>query len=320
MKKYQSNPVAVVVNSGDSNGYGVIVNLGRQGIPVWSVDSNPQNITFFSKYAKKIICPDYERSEEEFIDFLLGVGKFLSPKPVLFVTGDLQLLVVLKYREKLEDYFHLPMASLDVVEKLVDKVKFYEILKEFKVPHATTYVPETAAQVEELSNQLLYPYIIKPVQSKFFSQKFGNKCLEANSPEELIQQYKKVAQEEDKVIIQKQLAGTERYLVYTYFNSNSQALAVTCYKKLRIQPMDYGNASMCRIKWEPAAIRLCLQVLKKLNYKGLAEAEIQLDKNDGEFKLTEINARSTTQTRLSARYGMNMEYIAYQDTLGHNPK
>ncbi len=31
-------PVAVVVNSETPNGYGVIVNLGREGVPALSVD------------------------------------------------------------------------------------------------------------------------------------------------------------------------------------------------------------------------------------------------------------------------------------------
>ena len=56
--------------------------------------------------------------------------------------------------------------------------------------------------------------------------------------------------------------------------------------------------------------------MREIGYTGLAEAEIQRDQSDGELKLVEINARSTTQTRLAARYGMNMEYLAYREILG----
>ena len=316
MRVHYKKHAAVVVNSGGTNGYGVVVNLGRQGIPVISVDSNPKNNTFFSKYASKAICPDYKKSKEAFLDFLLNLGKSLKPKPVLFVTNDLQLLCILERKEEFEKYFYLPMAGKQVVEKLVDKELFYKELRKLRLPYAETYSPVDLGDVTALSAKIRYPFIVKPVQSKTFSKKFGNKCLEVNSSRELIEIYRKVAVEEDRIIVQKQIAGTERYLVYTYFNQNSIPLSVTCYKKRRINPIDYGNACMCEIVWESEAINLCINTLKKISYKGLAEAEIQRDQNDGQLKFVEINARTTTESKLSAKLGCNMEYIAYQDMLG----
>lgn len=313
--KYKQPP-AVVVNSGSSNCYGVVVNLGRKGVPVLSVDSNPRNITFLSRYAKKVLSPDYKISEDKFIDFLLNLGTHLYPKPVLFVTGDLKVLAVLRHKEKLEQYFHMPMTSLDIAEKLINKVDFYRILGEFNIPHAKTYIPNDLSEVKMISQSLDYPYIIKPEQSSAFVYKFGNKCLRVDSGKELIALYKKVAVEEEKIIIQKELAGTERYLVYMYLNQDSMPLAICCYKKVRIEPIDYGNATVCKTVWEPEVVKLGLNLLQRIGYKGLAEAEIQRDERDGELKLVEINARSTTEARLSAKCGMNMEYIAYRDILG----
>ncbi len=316
MRVHNKKNAAVVVNSGGTNGYGVVVNLGRQGIPVISVDSNPKNNTFFSKYASKAICPDYKTSREAFLHFLLNLGKSLKPKPVLFVTNDLQLLCILEKKDEFEKYFYLPMASKDVVEKLVDKQLFYKELAKLRLPYAETYLPANEDEVKAISIKISYPYIVKPVQSKTFSKKFGNKCLEVNSGPELLETFRDVTREEDRIIVQKRIAGTERYLVYTYFNQNCVPLSVSCYKKRRINPIDYGNACMCEIVWEPEAISLCINTLKKISYKGIAEAEIQRDWNDGQLKFVEINARTTTEAKLSAKSGCNMEYIAYQDMLG----
>lgn len=169
MNRYYKKPVAVVVNSGGANGYGVIVNLGREGVPIVSIDSNP-GIIPFSKYASKAVCPDYLISEDKFIEFLLDLGKKLIPKPVLFVTNDLQLLCILKYKKIFEQYYHMPMASRDVVEKLVDKSIFYRVLEEFKLPHAKTHTPKSLTEAKTISEKIDYPYIIKPVQSKTFSE------------------------------------------------------------------------------------------------------------------------------------------------------
>ena len=60
-----------------------------------------------------------------------------------------------------------------------------------------------------------------------------------------------------------------------------------------------------------------MRVLENIGYYGIAEAELQRDPLDGKLKLIEINARTTTEARLSVRCGMNMEHIAYCDILGN---
>jgi len=316
MKIFNANPVAVVINTGDSNGYGVIRNLGRKGIPVISVDSDSANITFFSRYAVRRKCPDIEDSEEKFIDFLLNLGCHFNPKPVLFVTGDIELLAVLKHRDQLQSSYYLPPTELDIAEKLVNKKQFYKMLDELGIPHATTYFPKGLLDIERMSQDIPYPCIIKPTNSRSFRKKFQVKCFKASSDEELIELYKRVTSQREDVIIQKEISGNERYLVYTYFNRNSKPLAVCCYRKIRLLPIDYGNACLCETIWNPEVAGFALDALRKIGYRGLAEPEIQRDLEDGELKLIEINPRSTTETRLSARCGMNMEYIAYCDILG----
>jgi D-aspartate ligase len=310
------SPVAVVVNTGDANSYGVVVNLGRAGIPVISVDSDPANITFKSRYAVQLLCPDCNDSEQAFVDFILELGQGLGSKSVLFITGDKQLMVLLKHREKLEQFYLIPHASYEVAEKLVNKVSFYQTLEKHNISHARTYLPESIDDVEHFSNDLEYPYILKPAQSQTFSKKFGNKCLKVNSSAELLSAYRKVASEETNIIVQKEIIGTERYLVYTYFSHDSKPLGICCYKKIRIFPIDFGNACVCKTMMDQEIVDLCINFLKEINYRGLAEAEIQRDQSDGKLKLVEINARSTTQSRLPEKCGVNMEYIAYQHVLG----
>ncbi len=307
---------AVVINSGNSNGYGVVVNLGRQGIPVLSVDFNPRNVTFYSKYAKRVLSPDPTASQNAYIEFLVNLGKSLIPKPVLFVTGDEMVLIILAHRDKLEACFHMPMAPLEIARKLLVKKEFYRMLDQFSVPHAKTYSPGDLSEVEALCTDLDYPYILKPSRSSNFAARFHNKCLRIDSPDALIECYKKVTAQEKEVILQQELLGTERYLVYTCLDSSSRPMAVNCYKKVRIFPIDYGNACACETVWEPEAVAMTLSTLTKMGYRGLAEAEVHRDARDGQLKLVEINARSTTEARLSAHCGMNMEYFVYRDALG----
>ncbi|MDI6793644.1 MAG: hypothetical protein QME81_12405 [bacterium] len=308
-------PTAVVVNDAGPNGYGVILNLGRAGIPVISVNPDPKNITFYSRYAAKAVSPGVEK-ETELIEFLIGIGKRLSPKPVLFITGDIALLVILRHKHKLEKYFHFPIADLAIIEKLVNKKYFYQTLQEIGADHPRTYFPRDLSEVEAVRTDLHYPYIVKPVNSQSFKKKLGVKILKVNSARELIESYKKATDAGEEVVLQQEIPGEERYLVYTYFNRNLKPVAVACYKKVRLSPRKYGNACVCESVWEPEVVDFVLGVIAKLKFWGLAEPEVQRDPRDGRLKLIEINARSTTETRLSAALGMNMEFLAYSECIG----
>ena len=50
----------------------------------------------------------------------------------------------------------------------------------------------------------------------------------------------------------------------------------------------------------------------------MAEPEFKMDPRDGQYKLLEINARTTMQSALPATCGVNIEYAAYLDTIGQH--
>jgi predicted ATP-grasp superfamily ATP-dependent carboligase len=316
VRRRSSRPVAVLVNTGDANSYGMVANLGSAGVSVISVSSDPDNLTFHSRYVQGVICPDFVSAEAAFVGFLLELGQRISPKPVLFANGDEISLVLLRNRESLQVCYHLPFAPYDLALQLTDKVAFYRLLEEHQIPHARTYLPQTSEEVEALAEKVTFPCIIKPSQSQTFSSIFGNKCLRVDSPEQLLELYAKVAKLEPQVIVQDLLQGTERYLVYNYVSQSGEHKAISVYRKERIFPIDFGNATACRSIVDTDLEEQATHLLKALNYTGLGEAEFQRDARDGQLKVVEINIRSTTQSRLSAACGVNMEYIAYRDLLG----
>ena len=57
-------------------------------------------------------------------------------------------------------------------------------------------------------------------------------------------------------------------------------------------------------------------LLKAFGYAGLAEIEYKLDKNNGKYRLIEINPRHWDQHELGNLVGVNLTWIAYQDLVG----
>ena len=281
-----------------SNDLGVIRGLGRHGIPIILLDVDRSSMTRYSKYiSKKLTCPDPKGSEIRFINFLLDVGKQMDKKCMIIPIGDAEVMALSKYKEKLERFFLLPIPSFEVAQKLVNKKKFYKLLDQISIPHPKTYFPEDISELKSIGREIDYPYIIKPAYSHLFGEEFNTKGFVINSPQELDRAAEKLRDKNLEVVIQEIIPGKEIYMFYTYFNKKSEPIAICGYDKLRQYPPDFGCGSLCKSAWRSVPIDSAIQVLKAIKYHGIAEPEFKRDPRDGKYKLLEINARTTTESR-----------------------
>ncbi|MFC1985411.1 hypothetical protein ACFLWC_00270 [Chloroflexota bacterium] len=318
MPAKDDNPTSVIVTGGNSiNNLGVVRNLGRHGVPIVLLSADHVDMVRYSRYiSKKITSPSLNKPETQFIDCLLDIGKQMNKKHMLIPTNDIEALILSRYRDDLEQFYILPMPSLKVIQKLVDKKRFYKLLDQLSIPHPKTYFPKDIAELKSIAEQIEYPYIIKPAYSHLFAKEFGSKNFAINSQHELNKAVEKLGRKDLEVVIQEIIPGNEIYMFYTYFNKDSEPVAICGYDKLRQYPPDFGSGSLCRSSQRHAPIDLAIQVLKAIKYYGIAEPEFKRDPRDGKYKLLEINARTTTESSLPPRCGVNIEYTAYLDATG----
>ena len=324
-KKTQSEPdsqTGVIVTAGlTANALGVIRTFGRRGIPVVYIDSERHALARYSRYIdERLKCPSIKESETGFINTLIDFGRHIDRKMVIIPAGDGEVLALSKHRQDLEHYYHLPVASYDVVQKLVNKTQFYKMLLELNIPHPKTYFPESLADLRFIGQELAYPFIIKPAYSSLFQSEFGKKVFLINSSKELDMAINQLTGRNLEVVIQEIVPGREMYAFYTYLNSKSEALAVCGYDKIRHYPPDFGSCSFCESCWRPSAIEPVIDLLQKIGYYGFAEPELIRDPRDDTYKLLEINARTTLQNRLASACGVDMEYLAFLDANGRSMK
>lgn len=300
---------------------GLIRGLGRHGIPIILLGSKQGSIVRYSKYiTKKLACPDPNapETESEFVDFLLEYGKQANRRIMIIPTDDMEVLTLSKHKRELEQFYLLPLSSFETTQKLVNKISFYKLLDQMSVPHPKTYFPKDIAELKLMGQEIDYPYIIKPAYSPIFAKEFHRKCFVINSSQGLERAAENLRDKNLEVMIQEIIPGKEIYMFYTYFNKKSEPLAICGYDKLRQFPPDFGCGSLCRSAWRAVPVELGTQILRAINYHGIAEPEFKRDPRDGEYKLLEINARTSTQSRLPAGCGVDVEYIAYLDTTGHS--
>jgi predicted ATP-grasp superfamily ATP-dependent carboligase len=317
-----SNGVVVTTGGSPANRLGVIRAFGRRNIPVVYLDSEPGSIVRYSKYiTTRLKCPDLKKSETEYVNTLLDFGRQINGRMMIIPSGDRDVLALAKYKQKLEQFYSLPVASFETTQKLVNKKEFYKWLARKRIPHPKTHFSENIDALQTAGLDLPFPYIIKPAYSHAFQEVFGRKCFVINSAQDLDYAIKRLrAAPELEVMIQEIIPGQEIYAFYTYLDRKSEPLGVCGYDKIRHWPVDFGSGSFCTSKGRPSLIKQCVELLQEIGYHGFAEPELKKDPRDGVHKLLEINARTTLQNRLPASCGTDIEYVAYLDASGKYTK
>jgi predicted ATP-grasp superfamily ATP-dependent carboligase len=230
----------------------------------------------------------------------------------------MDVLAISKHRDKLERYYEFPIAKFNVIEKLVNKRKFYEMLEKLDVAHPKTYFPNNISDVKEISKEISYPYIVKPVFSTNFGREFSVKCFKANSANELIKAYNRASSSGHAVVIQEVIPGSDTnvYGFCSYFNCKFEPIGIFIYKKIRGCPEGFGLCCLVESIREPELIKIGTKLLQNLEYHGISEVEFKKNLGDDTFKIIEINARTWGENSLAARCGVDLSYMAYMDAIG----
>lgn len=308
----------VLITAGTTpNTLGVVRCFGRRGIPVYYLDSEPRSMVRHSKYiTRRLKCPGIKQSETAYIDALVKHGSQSREKLMLISTGDLETLVISRYRQELEPFYLLSVPSAEIVSRLVNKREFSQLLSTLKIPCPKTCLPRDLDELQSIGQEIGYPFVIKPVYSAQFQDEFKCKCILVDSREALQHTLDRLKGRNLEVIIQEMVPGEDLYSLYTYFDKYSNPVAICGYDKLRQFPLDFGSGSLCKTTWRELPINLAIQTLRSVNYYGTAEVEFIRDPRDGEYKMLEINTRTTHQNRLPPACGIDIDYISYLDATG----
>ena len=246
----------------------------------------------------------------------MDYGSRKQQKPVLIPTGDEEILQISEHRHKLSQFFLFSIADHDLLQSLVDKCRFYQLVKMEGYAHALTFFPDSLTEVETIGRDLDCPFLIKPSSSLAFQEKFKRKCFVIENRKKLDWAIRALEGTGLRVLIQEIVPGNEFHEVSVYFNRLGKPVAACGWDRLRQFPTGFGNATLCRNVFRPEPVELSEAFLRGLGFRGLAAVEFKRDPRDNQFKIIEVNPRTTLQNRLAAACGADMEWIAYQDLVG----
>ncbi len=319
-----NDPVPSAVLSGD---LAMLRSFENTGVPTCVIGSDPQDLKFYSRYShpQKIIAPYASQPDKALCD-LIELGKSFSTKPVLFYDDDQFTLFISKHRNQLEKYYHFLLPPHALLENLIQKSQFASLAEQYKFPIPKTVSSEEIETVEALLERVTLPCFFKPKNGdhwktfEMITERNGKyyKGFRANdiaTAHDLYDQFRKFNRD---FIVQDYILGddTNIYSFHGYFDRQSNPLAFFVGRKIRTFPRECGLSTYLELTQNQEVAQLGTDILRQINYVGLAKIDFKKDVRTNKFYILEINPRATLWNHLGAANGMNLSLVAYYDLIG----
>ncbi len=291
----------------------IVRSLGRRGLKVSVGDYGRGGSAALSRYAhEKFVYHNPQKYPAKFFEDIyskLKTGKY----EVIFPVHDFEIFPILRNRDDIEKYTLLPFVDIDTFIKTVDKWETLKVAEEVGVSIPRTERVENKNTVREISKDLKYPVVVKPITQTVWSYEKGAKTRYVTgknyirSGKDLIRFFENIPHPED-YIIQEYVRGRGAGTAFL-FNQGSMRAAFS-YIRLREYPITGGPSTLRMSIKEPRMVEFGRRILEKLGWHGVAMVEFKLTERGP--VLMEINGRFWGSLALAYRAGIDFPYLLYK--------
>lgn len=313
----ESEVVPVVIYGGNDNAISLARVLGRQGVPVYTLNRPDADVSH-SRFGQAIELPQETPFEVAAREFLLGEGSRQFEGCVLLAASDEAVEMIAKYREQLSPRFLLDLSEPGAQLQMLDKQATYEAARAYGVPTPKWWSLSSREEVEQKKLEFVYPLIVKPRLSHVFQAKFDSKFLVVHDIDELREALAVTDRASIEVLLCEMIPGPDSLLssYYTYIDEHGNPLFDFTKRIIRRTPKNMGLACYHVTDWVPEIVEPAQKLFRAVGLRGLANAEFKLDTRDGVYKLIECNARFTAANGLVADAGIDLGSLVYNRLTG----
>jgi len=309
-------PPAVILGA-SVNGLSFARSLGRRGVPVTLLDSEP-HIGLRTRYADGRLLVSCRDRPEVWLDFLNQFAAGTDSKPVIFATSDEHNVFLATHRDELASHYRLLVPDLATMESIVNKREQYAIAEQAGIPIPITLFPESAEDLEGVLDRVPYPCILKPYRSHVGRAKIGKKVAICETRDQLRDTFMEASSDEAAFMVQEIVPGGDRDLFgyLAFWGSDGEEVCWLTKQKLRQNPPLFGDGSLQTTLDEPEVARLSRTLLSAFDYRGFVGVEFKRDARSETFRLMEINPRTVSGNQMAITAGVDFPWIGYRYLLG----
>jgi D-aspartate ligase len=294
---------------------GTVRSLGRAGLRPY-LACPPGDLAGRTRFVRGRLLQIQETGDPDAL--ARGLERHDLSRVVLIPCTDEWSEVVAKLSASAPERFVSSAPDPSVVELLVDKLRFAEIVERLDVPHPHTL---PVAAEEELEAVDLNGYFLKPRRSQLFARRYHRKAFTFEGPDEAHRAFRMIADAGLDAVLQEYVPGspTAHYFVDGFVDRDGRIVALFARRRLRMFPLDFGNSTLMvsvPLGEVEGAVDSLSRLLPAIGYRGIFSAEFKRDPRDGVLKILEVNARPWWFIEFTALCGVDVSVLAYRDALG----
>jgi len=288
--------------------------LGREGHDVVVGGEQHPSLSSKSRFCSEtFLYPDPRKDDQGFTRMVLDVIKEKKPDVLLPVT-DVTTLIVAENKKILEKHCLVPFPDFEMADQAANKLTLMKLAEQLGIPVPKTIYMEKPDDLElALSSckKIGYPIVIKPSRSRIrrVNGWIGTGVKYANDEKELRDIICNGERNgEYPLLLQERIYGDG---VGLFLGINQgEVVAAFSHRRLREKPPSGGVSVLCEsLPLNPLLKKYSEQLLRALNWHGIAMVEFKRDVRTGEFKLMEINGRFWGSLQLAIDSGVNFPSI-----------
>jgi D-aspartate ligase len=300
-------------------GLGVIRSLGRAGVTVYGVHEAPRAPVASSRYLSgRFFWQANSGSVADVTEGLTRLAEKIGQPAVLLPTDDVGALYLAEHGAALRQSFLFADPPADLPRRVADKYSLYQLCRELGMPSPEVCLPDSLAAAQEFSARAGFPLIAKLTAPWLSHGELPSTSIVADN-DGLIDVYRRCDGSGVGLMLQEFVPGGpgHDWFFHGYCDASSVCQPAFTGVKERSQPLGAGGTSLGRSTANDKLRDAITAFLARLEYRGIVDLDIRLDKRDGEYNLLDFNPRLGAQFRIFRDTAdMDVALAAYLDLTG----
>lgn len=254
-------------------------------------------------------------------------GAHKDEKVLIIGCGDSYVQLISENKEDFPENAIAPYISIDLMNSLIHKERFYELCEKNGVDYPDTFVYRSEMK-KDFTLPFDGPFIIKPSNGiEYWRHPFATqkKVYKAETREELEDILEDICQSgyEDSIIIQNFIPGDDTYMrVLTNYSDKKGQVKMMALGHVLLEehtPHGIGNHAVIMTEHHQEVADKFKKLLEDMNYVGFSNFDIKYDQRDGKYKAFEINTRQGRSNYYVTGAGQNIARYVVEDYIYDRP-
>jgi len=266
--------------------------------------------------------------QDTFLKIVTEFAESRREEQILLIgCGDSYVQLISANMDRLPENVTAPYISVDMMNELIHKEKFYAMCEKAGIDYPATFVhrAETGSGFELPFEG---PYIIKPSNGiEYWRHPFPGqkKVFREETREGLVKTLSAIygSGYGDSIIIQDFIPGDDTYMrVLTNYSDKWGKVKLMCLGHVLLEehtPHGIGNHAVIITEHNAELEDRIRSLLDGMNYVGFSNFDIKYDQRDGRYKVFEINTRQGRSNYYVTAAGANLAQCVVEDRVYNHP-